>query len=490
MDLDALADGYESEDRVAVDRVAAVGELEVDALQVFVNHQYVVALLQQFLGRVLELEVLGTFCRLVGVAEVEIVVTLFDVFLHHGVHVEFLFRHILVEIRVLLVSHLLDDARHGALVNLYLAVLESALQQFLGIESVLLLRFLQGESDLCLCLGCLHDVEPFSSRLLVALGDDFHLVARVQFLSEGYRLAVDLSAHAGVADARVDVVGEVEHRGSFREVQQVALRGEHINLVFLQVGGKLVHQLQVVVVFQGGTDVGKPFVNASFSLLDALVSPVCSQSVFGDIVHSFGSDLDFYPFLLRSQYGGVQTLVSVALRHAEPVAHTLWVRLIHICNQGEGLPALHIFLLSRCVDDDSDGKEVIYTFEGALLLLHLLPDGVDALGASLHVIFQSGSIEFLLDRLDEAGDIGITRSLGGIQLLLDHIVGIVLQILQAQVFQFALQLVETQLVGEWGIEVAGFLAHLVLCLLLVGITYLSHHVHAVGYHDEDYAHVF
>ena len=417
-------------------------------------------------------------------------VAFLDVFLYHGVYVEFLFCYILVEIRVFLVSHLLDDARHGALINLYLAILESALQQFLGIESVLLLCFLQGEANLCLCLGSLHDVEPFSSRLLVALGEDFHLVARVQFLSEGYRLAVDLSAHAGVADARVDVVGEVEHCGAFLEVQQVALRGEHINLVFLQIGGKLVHQLQVVVAFQCGTDVGKPFVNASFSLLDALVAPVCRESVLGDIVHSFGSDLHLHPFLFWSQNGGVQTLVSVALRHAEPVAHTLWVRLIHICDECECLPALHVFLLSWSVDDDSDGEEVIYTLEGALLLLHLLPDRVDTLGAALHVIFQSGSIEFLLDRLDEAGDIGIARSLGGIQLLLDHIVGIVLQVLQTQVFQFALQLVESQLVGEWGIEVAGFLAHLVLRLLLLGITYLSHHVHAVSNHDEDHAHIF
>ena len=115
---------------------------------------------------------------------------------------------------------------------------------------------------------------------------------------------------------------------------------------------------------------------------------------------------------------------------------------------------------------------------------------MDTLGSSLHVIFQSGSIEFLLDRLDEAGDIGIARSLGSVQLVLYHIVGIVLEILQTQVFQLALQLVETQLVGEWGIEVAGFLAHLVLCLLLFGITDLSHHVHAVGNHDEDYAHIF
>ncbi len=129
---------------------------------------------------------------LLVLAEVEVVVALLDVFLDHGVHVEFLLGYILVEIRVLLVSHLLDDARHGALINLHLAVLESALQEFLGIESVLLLGFLQGEANLGLSLRGLHDVEPFSAWLLVALGEDFHLVARVQFLSEGDRLAVDL----------------------------------------------------------------------------------------------------------------------------------------------------------------------------------------------------------------------------------------------------------------------------------------------------------
>ena len=221
-----------------------------------VDNQHVIALLQEFLGWILEGEVLCTFGWFGDIGRVEVVVALLYIFVDDGVHVEFLFRYILVEIRVLLVSHLLDDACHGALVNLYLAVLESSLQQFLGVESVLLLGFLQGESDLCLRLGSLHDVEPFSAWFLVALGQDFHLVARVQFLSEGYRPAVDLSAHAGVADARVDVVGKVEYRGTLREVQQVALRGEYVYLVFLQVGGKLVHQLQVVVAFQCGTDVG------------------------------------------------------------------------------------------------------------------------------------------------------------------------------------------------------------------------------------------
>ena len=151
-----------------------------------------------------------------------------------------------------------------------------------------------------------------------------------------------------------------------------------------------------------------------------------SKSVLCNIVHAFGSDLYLYPFIFRTQYSGMQTFITVALRHAEPVAHTLWVWLIHVGDEGKGLPALHILFLSWCIEDNTDSKEIVYTLEGALLLLHLLPDGVDTLCAALHVIFQTGSIELLLDWLDEAGDIGIARSLGGVQLVLYHIVGVVL----------------------------------------------------------------
>ena len=311
----------------------------------------------------------------------------------------------------------------------------------------------------------------------------------MEFLSEGDGSSVNLSAHTGIADAGVDIVGKVEYCSSLLEVQQVALWSEHVYFVFLQVGGKLVHQLQVVIVFEGRTDIGKPFVDTAFSLLDTLVAPVGSESVLCNIVHALGSDLYLYPFVFRTQHSGMQTFITVALRHAEPVAHTLWVWLIHVGDEGKGLPALHILFLSWCIEDNTDGKEVVYTLEGALLLLHLLPDRVDTLGAAFHVIFQTGSIELLLDWLDEAGDIGIARSLGGVQLVLYHIVGVVLEILQTEVFQFALQFVESQFVGEWGIEVACLFAYFMLCLFLFGITNLSHHVHAVGNHDEDDAHI-
>ena len=44
--------------------------------------------------------------------------------------------------------------------------------------------------------------------------------------------------------------------------------------------------------------------------------------------------------------------------------------------------------------------------------------------------------------------------------------------------------------GEWRIEIRRFFRHPALRFKLVGVTYLTHQIHPVGYHDEDHAHVF
>ena len=93
-------------------------------------------------------------------------------------------------------------------------------------------------------------------------------------------------------------------------------------------------------------------------------------------------------------------------------------------------------------------------------------------------------------RLNETFDVGIATLLRGIQLLANHVVGVVLKILQREVFEFALQLVETQLVGEGCKEIGCFLANAMLGVLVVGVANLSHEVHPVGYHDQDDTHVF
>ena len=145
--------------------------------------------------------------------------------------------------------------------------------------------------------------------------------------------------------------------------------------------------------------------------------------------------------------------------------------------------------LALALNNDADGKKVVNSLKAALLLFHLLPDGVNALRAALHVELQTGFRQLFLNRLDEFLDVGVAALLRGIEFLLDHVVGIMLQILQRQVLQLALQLVETQLVGEWGIEIACLLTHLHLGRHVLRVTNLPHQVHTVGNHDENHAHV-
>ena len=113
-----------------------------------------------------------------------------------------------------------------------------------------------------------------------------------------------------------------------------------------------------------------------------------------------------------------------------------------------------------------------------------------ALGAALDVAFDAHLLQFVVDRLYELLYICIARTLCGVQLVLDHIVGIVLQIFQTQVLQFALQLVESQFVSQRSVQIACLLCHPALCLLVGCVAYLSHQIDAVGNHNQNNAHVF
>ena len=214
-----------------------------------------------------------------------------------------------------------------------------------------------------------------------------------------------------------------------------------------------------------------------------------SDAALGHLVHTLRSYLHLDPLLLGAEDGDVETLVAVRLRHAEPVAQTLGVGLVHVGDDGVHLPALHLLLLDGGVEDDADGEEVVDALEGALLLLHLLPDGVYGLRAALDVEVQSGSRQPFADGLDELLDVGVAALLRLAELLADHVVGFVLEVLQREVFEFGLQLVESQLVGQRGIEISGLAAHLHLVLRVCRVAYLPHEVHAVGNHDEDDAHI-
>ena len=150
--------------------------------------------------------------------------------------------------------------------------------------------------------------------------------------------------------------------------------------------------------------------------------------MFGYIVHTLRTDLYFHPLAFRSHYGGVQALVAVALGHAEPVAQTFGVGAIHISHDTVNLPAVLFLALGLGIQDDADGKQVVDAFKLTPLLLHLLPDGVDALRTSLDVELQSCSAQFFLNRGYKLADVLIARSLSGIELLFNHVESLCLQV--------------------------------------------------------------
>ena len=69
------------------------------------------------------------------------------------------------------------------------------------------------------------------------------------------------------------------------------------------------------------------------------------------------------------------------------------------------------------------------------------------------------------------------------------VVGIVLHILEREVFQLTLELIQTQFVGKRSIEIGRLLRHLEFCLLILCIANLAHQVYTIGNHDENDAHI-
>ena len=487
VDLDAAGDGHEAEHLVTVDGVAAFGQLEVESFQVLVDDEHVV-LERRVVGRGLQVVALGAAVDDV-LADFRLLLLQFEEAVEHVVGIELFHGDVLVEFGHRFVAQFLDEAHHHGFVVVHLAVLELAFQGFFGELGLPRLHLLQGLADLGAGLRGGDDVQPVAFRRLGARGHHFHLVAAMQGLAQLHVLAVDAGPDAARTQFGVDGEGKVEHGGPLGHLVEVAFGGKHEYLVLVEFQLELVHHFEVTVgILQRFADGGEPFIQAAFSL-HTLVAPVRCQSAFGDVVHAFGPDLHLHPFALRAHHGGVERFVAVAFGHRQPVAQSFGVGHVHVRHDGVHLPAFLFFAVEGRVEDDADGEEVVHALEGTLLLLHLLVDGVDGLGASLHVELQSGFLQLALDGLDELGDVGIARRLRLVQFIFDVVIDAAVGIFQRQVLEFRFQFVESQLVGQRGIEVGCFIGHFGPGLQVGRLLDLAHQVHAVGNHDEDDPHV-
>ena len=234
MDLDAAADSDKSEDWVAIDGRTATSQLVIKPLQVLVYHKYIVTYrgIQTGHLRLIEFE-LRSRARHIIACHCLLTFAYLYIFIYNGIRIEKAVGNLLVEVTHLFESHLTDNMEHDRVLRINLAVLEFPFQHLLGKEAVLHLCLLQSQAYLRLGSRGLHNVQPFLTRLLYRGCENLHLITAFQQLADTDHATIDASTSTLVAYLRVNMIGEVEHGSTHRELVKIPFRRKYEHLVFV-----------------------------------------------------------------------------------------------------------------------------------------------------------------------------------------------------------------------------------------------------------------
>ena len=280
------------------------------------------------------------------------------------------------------------------------------------------------------------------------------------------------------------VEGEVQHRSPLGQLADVAIGRKDKYLARSGFRLKALRQ-GVRGLLQHLTQAAEPLLRGLRTLIHTLITPMRGDTSLGNGIHTLGANLNLHPAALARRDGGMQRLVAVRLGDCNPVAHTLGVGRVAVAHYGIDRPAELLLQLLLTIDNHAQGKNIVNALEGYALLAHLIPDGIDRLGAALDMVMEVGdALEPLLDGHKEAGDEGLTLALGLLQAAADILIVLRLQPLQGQILQLALERIQTQLVGDGGVEIHT-LPTLLAAFLGREDTQLAHNLQTVGQLDED-----
>jgi len=128
------------------------------------------------------------------------------------------------------------------------------------------------------------------------------------------------------------------------------------------------------------------------------VYPVSSNPILRNFLHRERAYLHFHVFSLRTDYCGVNRLVTVVLGTGDIVLKAFGERPITMRENIVGSETLaRIFGLK----DDTDSIEIVYFFERLVARDHLVEDAVEMLGSAFDGIFEVQFREERINRLYE-----------------------------------------------------------------------------------------
>src|SRR5690606_27482079 len=269
----------------------------------------------------------------------------------------------------------------------------------------------------------------------------------------------DARTIAVMSDFGMNVVGKIQRCGTGHHVYHMAFWRKYVNPVFgqciaAQLFGQTTHHTHFVVP---GKNLAQPFdfffktvtvvgVNNTF-----LVTPVCTDTKFCIIVHYIGANLDFYNFVMWSNYRGMQGLVAVFLGVGDVVVEFVWNHSPHIVHNTERGIAVAYFRHQY-----PDGADIVDLGKIQLLALHLAPDTVDAFGAAVDFGINTRALELATQFIGNFGDKTLAVYTAFINQAGNTFVVFRLQISEREVFEFPFQLADTQSVSQRRVDVKDF----------------------------------
>ena len=278
---------------------------------------------------------------------------------------------------------------------------------------------------------------------------------------------VDLRTETVASHKTMDGEGKIERRGTSRHILEVAFGGEHQDFVGIEIELDSIEQieriwLRVVKDFLDRIEPAVEFALVVRRIL-ILVLPMRSKSLLCNVVHTIGTNLHLNPFALLAHEGVVERLIAVGLRIGKPVAEARRMRLIDFGERTiDAVTLIHLVLTVVGHEDNADGQKVIHLAEGDVLVLHLHPDGIRTLDAGFQRIFDTHFVELLTDGRRKLVEDGIALRLRLSQLLLDAMVFIGMFVFETQIFEFRLDFVQTEAIGNRGEDIERFAGNLIL----------------------------
>src|SRR5262245_3379468 len=333
----------------------------------------------------------------------------------------------------------------------------------------------------------LDDLQPVPARVLVRRRHDLDDVALPQRVAERDELGVHLRADAVLADLGVHRVGEVERRRALREGLDVALGREHVDLVREEVDPDGVHEfprvLRVLLRLDQLTQPHQRLVELVLARLALLVEPVGGDSLLGDAVHLARTDLDLHRIALGADHRRVERLVHVHLRHRDEVLEAARDGLPQGMDDAESAVAV-----ARRGRDGADGREIVDLVELPALVVHLLPDRVEVLGASADLGIDADLGELALHDRNDLVDVGLALETALGDALLEIQVVARVEAAEGEILELRLHLGHAEPVGQGRVDVERLLRDLpgtVGRQVLEG----AHVVETIGELDHEHAQV-